>query len=158
MTSTPRVTCTTKVWRYLGDILKGMISTLGAPLPKRSTYHSSGYDFFSPGTFEIFPGEVTVIDSGIRFTGDIDMRKRWTFLLMPRSSLGTRYGMRLLNTTGNVDQDYRGNIIAHVTADKYFVIKEGDRFMQGVKVIWDTFEDEEEPTEERKGGHGSTGA
>ena len=85
--------------------MKGMISTRGTPLPKRSTLYSSGYDFFSPMTYEINPGEVTVIETGIFFTDDIGVRSDmpWTLKLYPRSSLGTRYGMRLCNTTGIID-------------------------------------------------------
>jgi len=37
--------------------------------------------------------------------------------LFPRSGWGTKYGVRLKNTTGVIDPDYRGEVIAELTFD-----------------------------------------
>jgi len=39
-------------------------------------------------------------------------------MLLPRSGWGTKYGFRLLNTTGIIDSDYRGEVIMKVAFNK----------------------------------------
>lgn len=78
--------------------------------------------------------------------------------LMPRSSLGYKYGFRLANTVGVIDKDYIEHpISAKIMVDTPLSLKKGERFMQGVfiPVAYDLFEDI--PTATRDGGHGSTG-
>ena len=37
-----------------------------APLPRRATSGSAGYDFFAPAAFELNPGETVKIPTGVR--------------------------------------------------------------------------------------------
>ena len=158
-----------------------MICDEGVERPVRKTVGSAGYDFHAPHDFELKPGEWTDIDTGVRFDGsekvkcpisgfkplsgsqnfgtstDVCDVKQWVMLLFPRSGLGTKYGVRLRNVCGIIDMTYRDNIRACMTSDVPITIHKGERFMQGVIVPFGMFCGEVWPTEERKGGYGSTG-
>lgn len=126
-------------------------------LPARATVGSAGYDFFLPEDIEIGPVPQTIY-TGVRVSLDVG----WVLMLYPRSGLGFKYGMRLLNTTGIVDQDYfyadnEGHIAARVAADKTFSLKAGDRFMQGVLLPFGIAKNDYALKKQRTGGFGSTG-
>ena len=53
-------------------------------LPKRATAGSAGYDFYSPLSFELKPGETVKIPTGVR----AEMDEGWVLKLYPRSGLG----------------------------------------------------------------------
>lgn len=145
----------------------------------RKTFDSAGYDFTCPENITLHPGEWVKINTGVRLTDDDCpvttiafprpdlgetvyeekeyMCRRWVMLIVPRSGLGMKYGLRFRNTIGVIDQDYRDDIIVDVTVSEELALKKGDRFCQGIVVPFCRFEDEVVPTEERKGGIGSTG-
>ena len=156
-----------------------MIARDGVKMPRRGTTLSCGYDFFSPETIELKPGEWTMIDSGISFDGLEDpymvsmgrpiprdgyahtmcmnYPARWFMMLAPRSGLSTKYGFRLRNTIGIIDMDYRDTIKAMVTVDEPYTLQKDEKFMQGIIMSFGTLKGEIKPTETRTGGHGSTG-
>lgn len=126
-------------------------------LPTRATVGASGYDFYAPEEYHIKKGEFTTIETGVRFITD---EKVW-LMCIPRSGFGFKYGMRLINTIGNIDSDYwhsdnKGHIVAKITAEVDFVIHKGERFMQGVIVPYYTTDDDC-ASGLRNGGFGSTG-
>ena len=133
--------------------------------PARKTYMSCGYDFEAPYDVDLKPGEWITIDTGIRFDGFEVMTMmignlivdNWYMMLTPRSGLSTRVGLRLRNTVGIIDQDYRDNILVTVTVDEPYSLKKGERFVQGIIMPYLVWSDECTPREERKGGYGSTG-
>lgn len=139
-------------------------------MPVRATKNSAGYDFYAPHDIKLLPGEWTTVDTGVSFDGEEQVRcpighpneagyaKQWAMLVIPRSSYGFKYGLRLRNSVGLIDMDYRHTIKASLTVDEPLNIKKGDRFLQGIIVPFGVFEDEEAPASERKGGIGSTGA
>lgn len=135
-------------------------------VPKRATPDSAGYDFFLPEDVVIRKGEWTVIDTGVVFedtdlvTFDDAYFKDWFMLVLPRSGLGFKHGFRLANGSGVIDNKYRDTIKAKVTIDigDKLELKKGDRFMQGIIIPFGKMRGETIPTEERKGGFGSTGA
>ncbi|MBR4725489.1 MAG: deoxyuridine 5'-triphosphate nucleotidohydrolase [Lachnospiraceae bacterium] len=130
-------------------------------IPKRATAGSAGYDFYSPFDIELEAGKSILIPTGIKTKMDAG----WVLLLFPRSGLGFKYRFQLDNSVGVIDQDYYGNpkneghIMAKMTNDgregKILTIKAGQAFMQGVFVPFGTA-DEEEVTEQRVSGFGST--
>jgi len=127
-------------------------------LPQRATSGSAGYDFYSPVQVLLKPGESCRIPSGIRCRID----QEYVLQLYPRSSLGFKYRMRLLNTVGIIDSDYynadnEGHIIVGVVneGDRELLIRKNDRFVQGVFYRYYLAE-EEENSRERHGGFGST--
>jgi dUTPase len=129
-------------------------------LPQRATAGSAGYDFFSPLTFSLKPGETTLIPTGIR----VEIEDGWVLKLYPRSGFGFKFRLQLNNTVGIIDSDYfhsdnEGHIFAKITNDtnegKLVYIEEGIGFMQGIFVEYGiTFDDD--ATDVRNGGFGST--
>ena len=89
--------------------------------------------------------------------------ENWVFMIDPRSSIGYKTGLRLSNSVGIIDEDYRGEIgvLYDNISDSDYEIKAGDRIAQGwvqpvyrfkpVKV------DILPATERGNGGFGSTG-
>ena len=130
-------------------------------LPTRATAGSAGYDFYSPVGFEVAPGQTVKIPTGIRVIID----RGWFLSCFPRSSLGFTYRFQLDNSVGIIDTDYshadnEGHIFAKMTNDskdgKKLTLEAGDRYMQGIFLPFGlTYEDE--ATEERHGGLGSSG-
>ena len=129
-------------------------------LPKRATKKSAGYDFFSPFTFTLKPGETIKIPTGIR----VEMNEEYVLCLFPRSGLGFKYRLQLNNTVGIIDSDYfdsdnEGHIFAKITndsnEDKVLEVDEGTGFMQGIFMQYGITVDDE-VTETRNGGFGST--
>ena len=127
-------------------------------IPVRATKGSAGYDFYSPIEVNLKPGETFKIPTGIRCQID----DGYVLKIYPRSSLGFKYQMALLNTVGIIDADYynadnEGHIIVGIVnrGDKDLLIKKGDRFVQGIFEKY-FLAQEEENNNERHGGFGST--
>lgn len=138
------------------EYLKGLLEDV--PLPKRSTRMSAGYDIYSPIAKKVRAGEPFLIPTGLRCYFN---NPEWVLLILPRSGLGFKYGMRLVNTCGVIDADYveaenEGHILLKFVADKSFTIKRGDRIAQGIFLKYGITVDDE-PGGERTGGFGSTG-
>lgn len=129
-------------------------------LPKRATYGSAGYDFFSPIKFTLQPNCTIKIPTGIR----CKMEDGWVLKIYPRSGLGFKYRIQLNNTVGIVDEDYfysdnEGHIFLKFTNDtneaKILKINAGDGIAQGIFVEYGITLDDD-VTEIRNGGFGST--
>ena len=100
-----------------------------------------------------------LVHTGVR----IALPSDWVMLLDTRSSIGMKTGLRLSNSLGVIDEDYRGEIgvLYDNLSDSDYEIKAGDRIAQcwvqpvyrfkGVEV------DELPATERGEGGFGSTG-
>jgi len=132
----------------------------GIRLPRRATAGSAGYDFFSPADFTIKPGETIKIPTGIC----VEMDQEWVLKCYPRSGLGFTFRLQLNNTVGIIDSDYygsdnEGHIQIKLTNDsregKRLEVKEGTGFAQGIFLEYGITVDDE-TTEERNGGFGST--
>ena len=127
-------------------------------LPQRATKGSAGYDFYSPLSFVLEPGETIKIPTGIR----CGMNNDWVLMLFPRSGLGFKYRIRLENTVGIIDSDYfysdnEGHIMVKITNEgvKTMKVAKGDGFCQGIFLPYGITEDDKtEGT--RNGGFGST--
>lgn len=129
--------------------------------PTRATKGSAGYDFESPISFELKPGETIKIPTGIR----VKINDGWVLKLYPRSGLGFKFRVQMNNTVGIIDSDYynsdnEGHIFCKITndtnEDKTVSVNKGTGFCQGIFVEYGiTFDDD--VTDERNGGFGSTG-
>ena len=123
-------------------------------LPRRSTPGSAGYDFYAP--------EEIVIPAGgnIQFkTGVIaDIADGYVLLLFPRSGLGMK-GIRIANTVGVIDSDYKLEIQCKLVNDSQndIRVEKGDRYMQGVFVHFGIVDGDDPINKTRSGGMGSTG-
>ena len=131
-------------------------------LPTRATDGSAGYDFHIPLETPVLLHEHVeeTILTGVRWLG---CDENVVLMLYPRSSLGFKYGMRFLNTTGVIDKDYygasnEGHIMAKVIVDKTCCLQPNDRFMQGIFVPYFVTDDDYIVEKGiRTGGMGSTG-
>lgn len=129
-------------------------------LPERATKGSAGYDFISPLTVTLNPGDSIKIPTGIR----VKIDEGWVLKCYPRSGLGFKYRLQLNNTVGIIDSDYyysdnEGHIFCKLTNDskefKAVTINDGTGFMQGIFVEFGiTVDDNVEKV--RNGGFGST--
>ena len=124
--------------------------------PKRATKYSAGYDFFAPCDFTIpAHGQSICIDSGV----SVELDDNKVLLCDVRSSYGFKHLIHLANTIGVVDKDYFPNTIRCILvndSDEDFIVKKGDRYMQGIIVEYFLVDDDSQDTI-RDGGIGSTG-
>ena len=135
----------------------------GIKLPKRATKYSAGYDFYVSGNASLPSKGSYVIPTGIRWVCDKEEDKNKVLQIYPRSGIGFRTGVRLMNTVGIIDADYwEGNNEGHIMVklynpmDSHLHIKDGDAIVQGVITEYHTCDNEEEIVEKRTGGMGST--
>ena len=129
-------------------------------LPKRGTKCSAGYDFYSPISFTLMPGERKVIPTGIK----VCMKEKEFLAIYVRSSLGFKFDIRMCNQVGIIDADYYDNsetnghifVCLKNEGTKEVTINKGDRFVQGIFTPY-LITDDDCATGIRKGGIGSTG-
>lgn len=127
-------------------------------LPKAGSQFAAGHDFHCPIPICISSTPV-LLPTGIRWVTE-EWDKNLVLLMIPRSGLGTKFGMRLRNTVGVIDADYymaanEGHIMASITTEKECFLGAGDRFLQGVIVPY--YRCGENSDAARTGGFGSTG-
>lgn len=130
-------------------------------LPQRATAGSAGYDIYSVCDFELRPNQTALLPTGIKFDCDKDK----CLLIFPRSGQGFKYKVQLYNTVGVIDSDYYNNEKneGHIWVKLYndspdghtLSIKTGEAICQGIISPYFTVDDDES-TETRKGGFGST--
>lgn len=126
------------------------------PYKKHKT--DAGYDLKSSVSCTLHYREVLKISTGIR----VEIPEGYVGILVPRSSLGTK-GLKLQNTIGVIDSDYRGDVIVVITntEEAPIIINKFDRIVQLLVVpvyledleFVDTLTD----TPRGEGGFGSTG-
>ena len=128
-------------------------------LPVRSTKNSAGYDFISPFSFTLNPGETIKVPSGIKVT----MNEDEFLAILVRSSMGFKYNVRLCNQVGIIDSDYYNNpdneghmfIALKNEGEKVFEVQKGDKYAQGIFQKY-LLTDDDIATGDRTGGFGST--
>ena len=101
--------------------------------------------------------------AGLDLYAAVELRPYRVGLVYPRSGLATKQGLRLANSVGVIDSDYRGEIIVALHNDSQMVqyIENGERIAQLVVMQYE-HEDAQEVeelsgTERGSGGFGSTG-
>lgn len=145
--------------------IRGFEKTVDAPekvqLPARSTEHSAGYDFFTADDVNIPPGMTASIKTHVKAY----MQPNEVLLVFPRSSIGIKRDMRLMNCVGVIDADYYsnatndGNIIVNYKNEgiEYQIIKAGDKIAQGIFVPFLLADNDDDVKKDvRTGGIGST--
>jgi len=131
-----------------------------ATIPKRATKGSAGYDFYNTDKTVVVPAHGTArIVTGIK----AQMEKDMVLLIYIRSSLAIKHGLMLSNNVPVIDSDFynsdtEGNIILALynTSNNDVFIEPHERIAQGIFTKYYTTEDDN-TTEERTGGVGSTG-
>ncbi|AYY15495.1 dUTP diphosphatase [Actinobacteria bacterium YIM 96077] len=130
------------------------------PLPSYAHAGDAGADLVTTEAVTIAPGERALVGTGIA----IALPAGYAAFVHPRSGLGHRLGVSIVNTPGTVDAGYRGEIkVVLVNHDlrEPAVFERGDRIAQLVvqRVESAVFHEVERlPGSARgDGGYGSTG-
>lgn len=135
-----------------------------AIIPKYQTSGSAGFDIHAVEHTEVYPGETKILKTGLSF----EIPEGYELQIVPRSGVSAKTKLRVSNSPGTVDSDFRGevcilvdNIDLHSDKRVPYIIKIGDRIAQGkiTPVIQAVFveTDQLNETERGEGGFGSTG-
>lgn len=130
-------------------------------IPQRGTIYSAGYDFKSPLSFTILPGNSFKVYTNIKAY----MLNDEHLEIHIRSSIAIKKNLRLKNIVGQIDADYfenlsnDGNIIIclYNEGDEVVFICKGERIVQGIFKKYLIVDDDEPVNNIRVGGIGSTG-
>lgn len=110
-------------------------------LPDTEELYSTIKNYQSDSGFDLYcPHDIVIPAMSIGFKLDMQIKLMLTgedgmckpFMLVPRSSMGAKTPLRLSNSIGIIDREYRGNIIGLVDnlSKEYFVVRKGDRLLQ----------------------------
>ena len=132
------------------------------PIPKYETKGSAGLDLRAciNQKLTIKPGKTEMIPMGYAIHLD---DKNLAAMVIPRSGLGSKYGIVLGNLVGLIDSDYQGELMvpAWNRSDQKFEVNQGDRIAQMiiVPILQAQFEVVEEFVSSERGtkGFGSSG-
>lgn len=128
-------------------------------LPKYETNGSAGMDIRIIEGVHINPGETVLTKTGMAFA----IPEGFEFQIRPRSGLSLKTSLRLPNSPGTIDSDYRGElgIMLNNIGTKALYFKKGERVCQMVlnKVPQANLilVDDLDETDRGSGGFGSTG-
>lgn len=96
-------------------------------MPTKGTPQSGAYDIYMPeaGMAGIIP-----VSCPLGFSAEVPPGH--VALLLPRSGVGSKYGLELLNTCGVIDPDYRGEWKATLATKNGYAFQwgKGDRILQ----------------------------
>ena len=146
--------------QFKKDIIDSKETYNSYNIPVRHTNCSAGYDFESILSFELQPGEIKKIPTGIK----VQMNQDEMLMIVVRSSTGFKYNVRMCNQVGIIESDYYNNssneghmwIALQNEGTEVFKVEAGDRIAQGIFVKFLTVDEEEKIDNERNGGLGST--
>lgn len=153
-----------------------------AKIPTYGTNGAAGLDLYSPEEYTIAPGETKIIPVDIK----VALPRGYAFLIHPRSGTSAKTKLRIANSIGLIDSDYRGTIgviveniepnikdigyefdengkpvITSILHGSSYTIGKGERFaqMRLVEVPKAAFYEVNsvDSTERGEGGFGSTG-
>jgi len=102
------------------------------PLPRYESEGSSGMDIRAAVVEPIIlqPGDIRLIPTGLA----ISLPRGYEAQIRPRSGLGLKHGIGMVNSPGTIDSDYRGEIgilLINWGRDP-FVVRRGQRIAQMV--------------------------
>lgn len=127
-------------------------------LPKKGTQGAAGIDFYLPQPVEFEPNYSKKVPLGVA----VEIPEGYVMLLIPRSSTW-KTPLRMPNSVGVIDSDYRGEVCALLrnTSNFTFTTDIGERLVQGVIVPVPEVQVQEveelSETSRGVGGFGSTG-
>lgn len=129
-----------------------------ATVPRYQTSGAAGFDFHASESITIMPGETALVSTGLA----VELSPGTELQIRPRSGMSAKTKIRVGNSPGTIDEDYRNEIkiILDNTGHLPYTVQVGDRIAQGVvaDVRREFFEVVDELSDtQRKGGFGSTG-
>ena len=128
--------------------------------PTYGTEGAACFDLYADQDGVVLPSQSTKFDTNLA----LEVPGGWVLKLYSRSGHGFKHGVRLANTTGIIDSDYRGHVpvMLHNDGPAAFTVLRGDRIAQAMleRVERVEFEevDELSDTARGEGGFGHTGA
>jgi len=146
--------------RHRGFEIVSAYQNQNLPMPERKTKGSAGYDLACVKDIIIKAKTHAFVPTGIKAY----MPEDEVLQIYPRSSLGFKKSLILLNSVGVIDSDYYNNednegeilIILYNFGAEDILIKKGERIAQGIFVKYLVI-DSDENDNLRVGGLGSTG-
>lgn len=130
-----------------------------AIIPKYQSKGAAGFDLHSISEIVVFPGETVIVKTGLAFA----IPEGYELQVRPRSGMSFKTKIRVANSPGTVDSDYRGDvgiIIDNIGSDE-FKVRMHDRIAQGVicPVNQVSFKEVKDLNETERGdqGYGSSG-
>lgn len=147
--------------QYKSDYLAAQREELKSlRLPTRATTGSAGYDFYAPYDITIPVDESVTVITGIKAY----MKEDEYLEIVPRSSLGFKFGIGIANTVGIIDSDYynnennQGEIMVKLVnrGTTEVTIGRGKAFCQGIFKKYLLADNDEPWSVKRDGGIGST--
>lgn len=131
-----------------------------AVIPQYQTTGAAGFDFHAIEDMEIPTRKIVLVKTGL----SMEIPEGYELQVRPRSGMSLKTKMRIANSPGTIDSDYRGEICIimenmGMLGALPYDIKKGDRIAQGVicPVYQAIFvEDELSETERGEKGFGST--
>ena len=128
-------------------------------IPQYAREGDAGMDIRAAETVVIAPKKTVLIPTGLK----VAIPDGYEIQVRPRSGLSLKTPLRVANSPGTIDADYRGEVkvILVNLSNESFTVNPGERIAQMVvaryeKVEWDEVEVLDE-TERGAGGFGSTG-
>ena len=99
-------------------------------LPKKATDGAACFDIQSADNTEIAPKNSGVVRTGLKFKIPVG----YVMLVFSRSGHGFKNGVRLANSVGVIDSDYRGEVKVKLQndGDETFSVRYGDRVAQAM--------------------------
>jgi len=134
------------------------IKTLdGAEVPTYATEGSSGFDFVASEGVVLNPFTVTMVKTGVC----VSIPPGFELQVRPRSGLSSKTKVRIANSPGTIDSDYRGEVMIIMENNSNVVheVRKGDKIAQGVicpwfRAVWEKVDDLDETGRGDKGfGH-----
>lgn len=134
--------------------------SVDAKLPTYGTAGAACFDLYASADIVVAAGRPGTCSTGIA----VEVPEGYVMLVYSRSGHGFKSGVRLANSVGVVDSDYRGEVFARLQNDgkDIFIVRAGDRVAQAmllpvprVALEW---ADELGDTARGTNGMGSTGA
>ena len=129
-----------------------------AKLPTYGTDGAAAFDLYSINGGYMTRGDGLTVDTGLAF----EVPEGHVMLVFSRSGHGFNHGIRLANSVGVIDSDYRGNVKVRLQCDgSHYTVDAGERIAQAMVLPVERVEfvDCEVLTETKRGkkGGGSTG-
>lgn len=142
------------------DIILPMTIGEGAKIPSYAHPTDAGADLYAAETITLEPHSLS---NKIASNVCIALPQGWMAMIIPRSSIGAKTGLRLSNSMGCIDSNYRGplGILYDNISDSPYTINAGDRIAQLLVFPSYHFQPQVvetlDETDRNEGGFGSTG-
>lgn len=142
--------------------MKVLIKSESKRIPKYQTKGAAGFDleaYLPEGSLIIKKGEIVLVPTGLF----IEIPEGFEAQIRARSGISMKYGITLVNGTGTIDCDYRGEWkVPLINLGKEdFELKDGDRIAQAIISRYEkvSFELIDRLSETKRGlkGFGATG-